>query len=375
MNKKKILNIIFSILLITFKIIFFIPVHKTGGFANIDTFVWINILEYNFNDVSCADCFNYQILWSNLFFELVVTIIIIIMVNFIFKAKKKKKLKRLVISIIILLILFFPIKTQYWDGGTTEYRSLTYRIIKWNRIKNYGRIKNNTEIIVFPNNFHNIEYYDQDIEPPMIKVLTKENNPKSIECSQATYQWSKKVGTKTLSIVVDTIDPIEFDYKNKFIIENTEKIYLENISNIQEITIRNLNDLENSYQINYDKAKKEFNFNNLNPGEYVVVFKYIEGNNYSYYSFKVEIVTDTKIIENIIDTSIGTDQVFAAALEEIYEDSQYTYYLGYIKSYAIIVTYINGEKENIKEALANGNITIKDLDLYDIGYIKEPKNM
>jgi len=85
--------------------------------------------------------------------------------------------------------------------------------------------------------------------------------------------------------------------------------------------------------------------------------------------------TNTKIIESIVDTSIGTDLGFPTALEEIYEDDEYTYYLGYIKSSVIIVTYTNGEKENIKEALSKGNIKIKDLDEHNISYIKEQKNM
>jgi len=292
-NRKK-LKIIFSILLILFKIFFLIPVHKTGGIANVDKFAWINILEYNFNNVSCADCFYYEILWSNLIFELFVLILVLIMINFIFKEKikLKKRIKRIIIMLLILIVLFFPIKIKYWDGGTTEYRALTYKIIKWNRIKNYGRIKNGTEIIVFPNNFYELDYYDEEIEPPIVSITLKGEISKTIICNQATYHWSKKVGNKTLSVISDTIDPINFTYKDKFIIKNSEKVYLDNINDIREITIKNLDDLENNYQINFNEKEKSFSFESLKEGEYIVVFKYTKENDYAYYSYKIEIVKE-----------------------------------------------------------------------------------
>ena len=59
----------------------------------------------------------------------------------------------------------------------------------------------------------------------------------------------------------------------------------------------------------------------------------------------------------------------AMALEEIYKDDRDTYYLSCIKSSMIIVTYEDGTKENIKEALAKGNISIRDLDRFNIAYL------
>ena len=41
--------------------------------------------------------------------------------------------KRIIIVLIILLILLFPIKNTYLDGGSKEYVSLIYKVIKWNR--------------------------------------------------------------------------------------------------------------------------------------------------------------------------------------------------------------------------------------------------
>lgn len=76
----------------------------------------------------------------------------------------------------------------------------------------------------------------------------------------------------------------------------------------------------------------------------------------------------------IIDTSkIIKDFTCAEALEEIYEDDDFTYYLSCIKSKYIEVRYPNGKKENIKEALLKKNVSINDLDKFDISYLKYNK--
>ncbi len=60
--------------------------------------------------------------------------------------------------------------------------------------------------------------------------------------------------------------------------------------------------------------------------------------------------------------------------EVIYEDEDYYYILGSLESQYYIVTYANGETQNIKEALAEGNITLADLDAYGVHYGKTEKN-
>lgn len=46
----------------------------------------------------------------------------------------KKKLKYRCVIFLSLLILLFPIKLQYKDGGSIEYRAILYRVIKVHRI-------------------------------------------------------------------------------------------------------------------------------------------------------------------------------------------------------------------------------------------------
>ena len=73
------------------------------------------------------------------------------------------KYKRIII-IILLCILFIPIPLgQYRDGGTKVYGSLTYKIVKWNRLlpveNNVERIDmyTKTSIYLLPNNFKSID--------------------------------------------------------------------------------------------------------------------------------------------------------------------------------------------------------------------------
>ena len=54
-----------------------------------------------------------------------------------------------------------------------------------------------------------------------------------------------------------------------------------------------------------------------------------------------------------------------------YKDEEYYYYLPYSRmSEYVIVEYSDGTTQNIKEALEAGNITIADLDRFNIEYYK-----
>lgn len=83
------------------------------------------------------------------------------------------------------------------------------------------------------------------------------------------------------------------------------------------------------------------------------------------------VCSEEEIIKEIKDTTIDIDDFACAeALEEFYKDDEYIYYLGCIKSKYIIVTYENGATEDIKTAFKNGNVTINDLERYNIDFIK-----
>ena len=83
------------------------------------------------------------------------------------------------------------------------------------------------------------------------------------------------------------------------------------------------------------------------------------------------IIENTKQVTDIVLDGEGFD----TALENFYEDDEYIYQFGAIMSYAITVYYSDGTTQNVKEALADGNIVITDLNKFGITYTKIPKDV
>ncbi|MFR5856958.1 MAG: hypothetical protein ACLUFU_04010 [Bacilli bacterium] len=83
---------------------------------------------------------------------------------------------------------------------------------------------------------------------------------------------------------------------------------------------------------------------------------------------------DLKIKEIVDKTKDIKDFTCAEALESFYEDENYIYYWNCIKNEYMIVIYEDGHEETIEEALNNKTITINDLDLYNIEYLKQNKS-
>jgi len=67
------------------------------------------------------------------------------------------------------------------------------------------------------------------------------------------------------------------------------------------------------------------------------------------------------------------DFACAEALEQFYEDENYTYYWNCIKNKYMIVEYKDGTNELISEALKSSHIDIQVLDKFNIEYIKMEK--
>lgn len=85
--------------------------------------------------------------------------------------------------------------------------------------------------------------------------------------------------------------------------------------------------------------------------------------------------SDEKTVVNIIDKTVNSDICTSDALQGFYEDDRYYYSYSSIRSEYVVVEYSDGSEETVMEALAKGIITIADLDAYNIGYYKEPKNI
>ncbi|MBR3996499.1 MAG: hypothetical protein IKI97_14640 [Clostridia bacterium] len=85
--------------------------------------------------------------------------------------------------------------------------------------------------------------------------------------------------------------------------------------------------------------------------------------------------TKTKSIERIVDHSVDDGVSYDNAFELFYTDDKYNYYFSNIISQYIIVEFDDGTKNNVKDALTAGEITISDLDKFEIQYSKTEKSV
>ena len=75
----------------------------------------------------------------------------------------KKTVIMIAIAVLLLLLLFVPIpRGTYRDGGTKDYRALTYRIVVWNRLTDglsgdENGVYHKTSVFWFPHNFKSID--------------------------------------------------------------------------------------------------------------------------------------------------------------------------------------------------------------------------
>ena len=86
-----------------------------------------------------------------------------------------------------------------------------------------------------------------------------------------------------------------------------------------------------------------------------------------------EIPGGTRFIIEIRDRTEYEPLECAEATELFYEDETTYYWFNVIKSHYIMVTYNNGNSEDIVTALNARRATIADLDEFDIEYHTEPK--
>lgn len=125
-----------------------------------------------------------------------------------------------------------------------------------------------------------------------------------------------------------------------------------------------------AYKVNNENLYKGIFYNVYNCDEYSKPQIKMKGSKFSC-SFNNK---NLKEIKEIVDKSKTVeDFACAQALEKFYEDDTYIYYWSCIKNSYIIVKYNNGQEEYVSDALNNGDITINDLDLYNIKYIKQEK--
>ena len=192
------------------------------------------------------------------------------------------RLKRIILLIIIILIiLLFPIKSQYKDGGTITYTSLTYKIIKWYRLDEYYKngLKIATDVYLFPKNFKPLDYYEE-VKPPRFSLIYKD---KLYYSEVLSYCWSNQYN----SICADTLGPTEIKYKETIEVTKNEKLNYGTFLPISNIKLFNENGVVD-YPIEYSNQDEFISVPNL-TGTYFIqlYYKCPEGN--VSYAFKLNI--------------------------------------------------------------------------------------
>lgn len=111
-------------------------------------------------------------------------------------------------------------------------------------------------------------------------------------------------------------------------------------------------------------------YNTYNCEEYSVPQIKFKWEKFNCANVKINLGYVVSIIDKTKDIK---DFACAEMLEEFYKDNDYTYYWSCLKNEYIIVKYENGYEEKVSDALKYGTIKIKDLDNYNIDYIKEKR--
>ena len=74
----------------------------------------------------------------------------------------------------------------------------------------------------------------------------------------------------------------------------------------------------------------------------------------------------------VIENRMRETEAFPDEVEEIYRDDEMVYWFPSIMSGVYVVVYSDGTEQGIKEALAEGKVSIADLDRFNIDYMKTP---
>lgn len=77
---------------------------------------------------------------------------------------------------------------------------------------------------------------------------------------------------------------------------------------------------------------------------------------------------ESNLVVDICDRAEEEKIPCDTALEKFFEDEYYGYYFSVIKSQHVIVTYQNGETEDVVSALNSGKISISDLNEFGIRF-------
>lgn len=194
----------------------------------------------------------------------------------------KKRKVIIIITILILIILVVPIKFHYMDGGTIEYKSLTYQIIKWHKLDDYyeNGYKMGTEIHFFPNNFKSIDYFDE-VKPPRFALIYKDNRYLSEVLS---YHWSNKYKF----VIADFSEPTDIKYNEVINVNRNDELHYGIYLPITSIKLYDENGIVD-YDVEYSNDDEMVRVPNL-IGNYFLQLYYTCPEGKVRYVFKINII-------------------------------------------------------------------------------------
>ena len=122
----------------------------------------------------------------------------------------KKKIWIPIAAAVLLAVLFVPIPSKtHEDGGTREYRALTYKIVDWNKNQD-GVSYDRTRLYLFPRNFKSLdELWDTEALSAEYSFTAKiiEKNGNTVTAEPVTDRDKNRVGER-VSFSIDSLDDI-----------------------------------------------------------------------------------------------------------------------------------------------------------------------
>ena len=229
----------------------------------------------------------------------------------------KKSRIAIIILAVLLLILLIPIPSGTADdGGSREFTSLTYKIIKWNHIVDADETYTGTDFYLLPDNFKSMSelWEEKSISSGAGQVINKDNEDEDVSDSDDIGPEDSVLSTPAESSssqaddVVSTVNDKFIYVLSEKMIKNTYVLSTEHPNDLSNFTVvRTLNDKANVIIENLLAAP---NFTSKSENEWVK-FRPSRPNEYA---LAIEFTDDTCLIIAIHFTK-GSDTYYIATAE------------------------------------------------------------
>ena len=191
----------------------------------------------------------------------------------------KKKITIISICFVVVLLLL-PMKYQYKDGGTKEYRAVLYSVVIWHAIDNNydGGYKTGLDFHFFPSNLRRIDYYKNNIPQRLELIYDGQRH----FASTLDYKWCNEYDNCTEVEVLLTKD---IGFEDAIKVKEDETIGLVSPAQIKNVVVYK-GTLDNMYTQDIEHADDYIKTPN-EKGDYVYILNCENGSNKVNYLFKL----------------------------------------------------------------------------------------